>query len=237
MPSSCASRATSSHSAVRLCRSRPGRRLVEEQDPRAVHERQREVEPPLHAARVAADAAVGRLGQPDALEQLLRARRARSAFGMPCSVACSSRCSRPVRIASSAASCSAAPIDARTCAPSRTMSIAADARAPARRRQQRRQHQHGRRLAGAVGPEEAVDLARARPRGRCRRPRAVPCGTRARAARPRSPPTRSRTVALHQTLSMSTIDSLRYIAIDGIRSADAAAPLPRRGGLGAAASS
>ena len=45
-----------------------------------VHERQREVEPAPHAARVAAHAAVGRLGQADALDQLVAA-RARSAFG------------------------------------------------------------------------------------------------------------------------------------------------------------
>ena len=40
----------------------PGRRLVEEEDPRPVHEREREVEPALHPARVAADLAIGRLG-------------------------------------------------------------------------------------------------------------------------------------------------------------------------------
>ena len=38
--------------------------------------------------------------------------------------------------------------------------VAADAGAAAGRGQQRRQHQHGGRLAGAVGAEEAVDLAR-----------------------------------------------------------------------------
>ena len=73
MPSSWASRATSSHSAAAALRVEAGGRLVEEQDPRRVDEREREVQPALHAARVAADAAVGRLGQPDALEQLLRA--------------------------------------------------------------------------------------------------------------------------------------------------------------------
>ena len=53
-----------------------GRRLVEEQDARAVHEREREVEAALHAARVAADLAVGRVGEADALEQLVAAARA-----------------------------------------------------------------------------------------------------------------------------------------------------------------
>jgi hypothetical protein len=41
-----------------------------------VHERQRQVQPALHAAGVAADLAVGRVGQPDALEQLDGARAA-----------------------------------------------------------------------------------------------------------------------------------------------------------------
>jgi hypothetical protein len=36
---------------------------------------------------------------------------------------------------------------------------AGDPRAPARRPQERRQHPHGRRLAGAVGAQERVDLA------------------------------------------------------------------------------
>ena len=75
-PSSRASRATSSHRSARLCGIEAGRRLVEEQHARAVHEREREVEPALHAAGVAADLAVGRVGQPDALEQLVAARAA-----------------------------------------------------------------------------------------------------------------------------------------------------------------
>ena len=65
----------------------PGRRLVEEEDPRPVHEREREVEPPLHPARVAADLAIGRLVEADAVEQLLRAlpcgRRGRSPAASP----------------------------------------------------------------------------------------------------------------------------------------------------------
>ena len=72
-PSSRARCATSAHMSARLGGSRPGRRLVEEQDPRVVHERQREVEPALHAARVAADLAVGGVGEADALEQLVAA--------------------------------------------------------------------------------------------------------------------------------------------------------------------
>ena len=51
---------------------------------------------------------------------------------------------------SSAASCSAAPIAARTFGPSWTTSKPGHPRRARGRRQQRRQHQHGRRLAGAV---------------------------------------------------------------------------------------
>ena len=50
-----------------------GRRLVEEEEPRLVDERQREVEPAPHAARVAADLAVGGVGEADARDQLVAA--------------------------------------------------------------------------------------------------------------------------------------------------------------------
>ena len=136
-----------------------GRRLVEEEDPRAVHERQREVQPALHAARVAADLAVGRVGEPDALDQLVAARACARPSARPGAWSAASCARAPVSSGSSAASCSAAPIAARTAGPSRTMSWPAT-RARARGgRQQRGEHQHGGRLAGAVGAQEAVDLA------------------------------------------------------------------------------
>ena len=53
-----------------------GRRLVEEHDARSVHEREREVEPALHAAGVAANLAIGGVGETDAVEQLVAARPA-----------------------------------------------------------------------------------------------------------------------------------------------------------------
>ena len=49
----------------------PRRRLVEEQDPRRVDERERQIEPALHAAGVPADPPVGRFGEADSLEQLV----------------------------------------------------------------------------------------------------------------------------------------------------------------------
>ena len=96
----------------------------------------------------------------------------RSAFGMPWSVVCRRMCSRPVSSGSSAASCSAAPIAVRTAGPSRTMSWPATRAVPARGRQQGGEHQHRGRLAGAVRPEEAVDLAGLDASDRCRPPRA-----------------------------------------------------------------
>src|SRR5207247_5592381 len=50
-----------------------GRRLVEEEDRRPMGEREREVEPALHTARIAAHLPVGSECQPDPLQQLLRA--------------------------------------------------------------------------------------------------------------------------------------------------------------------
>ncbi len=176
-----------------------GRRLVEEQDARLVHQRQREVEAPLHPAGVAADAAVGGFGQPDPLEQLVGARACGCFDGMPWSVrlqrqvlaAGQDRVERGLlqRGADRRAHLRALAHDVE----------AADRGAPARRRQQRREHQHGGRLARAVGAEEAVDLARADRRGRSRRPRAVPCGTRARARAPRSLPPGSLMARDHST--------------------------------------
>ena len=122
-------------------------------------EREREVEAALHAARVAVHLAVGGLGQADALEQLVGARLARSSRGSACSAAWSRRCSRPVSSGSSAASWSAAPIARAHLRALLDDVVAGDARRAGGRRQQRRQHVHGRRLAGAVRAEEAVDLA------------------------------------------------------------------------------
>ncbi len=100
----------------------PGRRLVQEEHAGLVDERRGEIEPPLHAARVGADPAVGGLGQPDPLEQRLAARRRPRRRGSPCSVACSCSSSRPVISGSSAASCRATPIERRTAAASSTTS-------------------------------------------------------------------------------------------------------------------
>ena len=56
-------------------RVEPGRRLVQEQDPRPPDERAAEVEPAAHAARVRLDDAVGGVGEVELLEQLVGASR------------------------------------------------------------------------------------------------------------------------------------------------------------------
>ena len=122
-----------------------------------MHERQRQVEPALHPAGVAANLAVGCVGQPDALQQL---GRARGAFGLrqpvqaalelevlaPCQEVVERRLLQ--RRADPAAHVRAL----------RGHVEAGDRRAARRRREQRREDMDRRRLACAVGPEEAVDL-------------------------------------------------------------------------------
>ena len=73
IPSSRERWATSSQSARAALDVEAGGRLVEEEDARAVQQGEGEVEPALHPARVAADLAVGRVGEPDALDQLVAA--------------------------------------------------------------------------------------------------------------------------------------------------------------------
>ena len=138
-----------------------GGRLVEEEDARAVDERERQVEPALHPARVAAHLAVGGFGQADALEQLVGARPALGPR-QRLEAACRRRCSRPVSSGSSAASCSAAPIARAPAGPASTTSKPATRAVPTVGGSSVVEHQHGGRLAGAVRAEEAVDLARGR---------------------------------------------------------------------------
>jgi len=57
----------------------PGRRLVEEEDARAMDEADRDVDAPLHPAGVAARHALGGVGEADELEQLVDARAERRA--------------------------------------------------------------------------------------------------------------------------------------------------------------
>ena len=158
-PSSLARRSTSSHSAAAALRVEAGGGLVEEQDPRPVHQRQRQVEPALHAARVAAHLAVGRLGQAHALDQLVAAALALGLGqavqrGLQAHVLArgQERVERGLlqRGADVLAHLRAV----------RAHLVAGHARRALVGRQQRGEHQHGGGLARAVGAEEAVDLAR-----------------------------------------------------------------------------
>ena len=60
-----------SHMPEPAARIEPGRRLVEEQQPRPPDQRAAEVEPAAHAARVGLDDAVGGVGEIELLEQLV----------------------------------------------------------------------------------------------------------------------------------------------------------------------
>jgi hypothetical protein len=136
-----------------------GRRLVEEEDPRPVHERQRQVQPPLHPAGVAADLAVRRVAQAHALDQLVAAPaplalRHALQRGLQLHVLAPGQQRVQGRLLQRGA-------DRRAHGGSRAHDVVARHASGARGgREQRGQHQHGGRLAGAVGPQEAVDLTR-----------------------------------------------------------------------------
>jgi hypothetical protein len=135
-----------------------GRRLVEEQDARRVHEGQREVEPALHATRVRPHLAIGGLRQADPLEQFLSsplALRARKALQRRLELEMLAPGQQRVesglleRRADRRAHLGALPDHVE----------AGHRRSTRRRGQERDQHVHRCRLAGAVRAEEAVDLA------------------------------------------------------------------------------
>ena len=133
--------------------------LVQEQDRGLVHQREREVQAPAHAARVAADLAVRRIGQPDARDQLVAAAgcvRLGEAVhpGLQAHVLAGGQelVERGLLQgdADRVADLGALLDDV----------VAGDPGRAGGRRQQRRQHVNGGRLAGSVGAEKAVDLAR-----------------------------------------------------------------------------
>ena len=134
-----------------------GRRLIEEQDPWLVHQRHGEVQTPLHPTRIASNTAIGGLREADPLEQGLGARPAllgRNALEgrLEGQVLATREDHVQRRLLERRSDCGA---DLR----SLTHDVKApDGGTPARRRQKRREHQHGGRLAGAVGAEEPVDL-------------------------------------------------------------------------------
>ena len=136
-----------------------GGRLVEEQHLRLVDERRGEVEAPAHAARVGADAAVGGLRSSPTRSISASPRRSASRADQAVQrrlqadqlAAGHQRVERRLlqRDADRAADVGGVGDDV----------VAGDPGAAAGRAQQRGQHPHGGRLAGAVGAEEGVDLA------------------------------------------------------------------------------
>src|SRR5439155_15747874 len=137
----------------------PGGRLVEEEDPGPVHEREGEVETTLHPPGVTLDLAIRGFGQADARQQLVTASLPLLAGDpvhgrlQPEMLAAGQEWIES-RLLQRRADCLA---DLR---PFLDDVVACDSRSSGSRRQQRGEHVHGRRLAGAVRTEEAVDLAR-----------------------------------------------------------------------------
>ena len=135
-----------------------GRGLVEEEDAGRVHEGEREVEAALHAAGVAAHLAVGGVGQADALEQLDAAADALALGqavqrGLEAQVLAAGQ-QRVERGLLEGGADRLAHVRALA-----DDVVAAHARGARGGRQQRGEHEHGGRLAGAVRPEKSVDLA------------------------------------------------------------------------------
>ena len=144
---------------VAALRVEAGRRLVEKEDARLVDQRQREVETALHPARVGLHFAVGGLREPDALEQ-----RFASLPALRLGHAVQRRLQAQV-LAAGEQRVERGLLQRRADRGAHLRSFAhhveaRDARGAGRRREQGREHVHGRRLAGAVRAEEAVDLAR-----------------------------------------------------------------------------
>ena len=140
-------------------RVEPGRRLVEEEDPGQVDEGEREVEAPLHPARVARDLAIARICETDARQQLVR---------VQLSAVLGDALERRLEAEMVAAGQERVERGLLEGDPDQRTDlrallhdvVAADACRARGRRQQRRQDVDGRRLARAVRAEEAVDLAR-----------------------------------------------------------------------------
>src|SRR5215216_705667 len=134
------------------------RRLVQKQDARPVHQGEREVQPPLHPAGVTAHPPVRGLREPDALQEL-------SAPLFPlCSRQAVQSSLEPQVVAAGEERVEGGLLQRRPyrgahLRPLLHDVVAGDARGAARGRQERREHQYRRGLAGPVRTEEAVDLS------------------------------------------------------------------------------
>ena len=157
-PSSRARRPTSSQSAVRLCGSSPVVGSSRKRVRRRVDQREREVEPPLHAARVGPDLPVAGRGEPDAGEQCVDQRLPlRSADPVQRRLQAQVLATGQERVERRLLQRRA---DRRADLRPLPHDVEAGHRRPAGRgREERRQHVHRRRLPGPVRAQEAVDLA------------------------------------------------------------------------------
>ena len=140
-------------------RVQPRRRLVEEEDSRPVDERESEVEAPLHPAGVRLHLAIGRAREPDADEQLFA-----SLVAFPLRQAVEAAL-EPQMLAAREVRVERRLLQRRADRPAHPRTLMQDVvpghpRGAGGRRQQRGEHQHSRRLARSVRPEEPVDLAR-----------------------------------------------------------------------------
>ena len=148
-----------------------GGRLVEEEDPRAVQQREGEVEPALHPAGVAADLPVGRVREADPLDQLVAAL---GALGLRHAV---ERALQAHVLAGGQVRVERGLLEGGADRVANGGALlddveAGDAGAPRGGREEGGEHVDRGRLAGAVRAEEAVDLTGPHLRGRCRRRRA-----------------------------------------------------------------
>ena len=133
-----------------------GGRLVEQQQPRRAQQRPGDAEALAHAVRVAADAVAGAVGQVDRVERAVDARRRRRRRR---SAATSSRFLRPRQVRVEPR-CLDEAGDAVERGGTELQRVPSEQPGAARgRADQPEQHPQRRRLAGAVRPEEPVDVA------------------------------------------------------------------------------
>ena len=145
---------------VARARVEPGRRLVEEHQLRRDDEARGDVEPAPHAAGVVLDQPAGRVGEPEALEQLARAR-----LGLG-PLEAQQPAEQDQVLAPGEVLVDGGELAGQADEAAHRVGLAHDvvpehARRAGVRAQQRREHPDRRRLAGAVRAEHAVDRAAA----------------------------------------------------------------------------
>ena len=152
-----------SHAARRAAGSKPDGRLVEEHQLGIADQRQRQVEPPLLAARQRARAAVGGLVEPGERDTSSTSRGAGYSDAQCATVSRTLRCGYVPQL------CSTIPTRSRSVRRPLARVVSEHRHRAAAARAVALEDLDRRRLAGAVGPEQPEHLAAARPRSRCPR--------------------------------------------------------------------